>query len=141
MLIQYLLLACFGAVMVGLLRHRRSLRSVAVRRLLLMLVSVAGIGAVLRPGLTTQVAHLVGVGRGADLVLYLLAAASVFVWAGLHLRLREYDEQLVLLARRLAIAEALARRAEVTAPPAAAAGLALPEPRTEVREPAGRVSP
>lgn len=140
MLIQYLLLACFGAVMLGLLRHRRSLRSVATRRLLLMLVTGAGIAAVLQPGLTTDAAHLVGVGRGADLVLYLLAASSVFVWAGTHLRLRQYDEQVVLLARRVAIAEALARRGTVTAAPAAGPAVSLPEPRAAVHETARPVS-
>ena len=140
MVIQYLLLLSFAGIMLALLRRRTSMRSVAGRRLLLLGVSVAGIAAVLRPSLTTEVAHAVGVGRGADLVLYLLAASSVFVWAASHLRMRAYDEQIVLLARRLAITEALVAARPAAEPSSPLPPVLVPQPRS-TSDDAARVSP
>ena len=53
------------------------------KRIVHSLIAIA-IGSVLDPGITTTVARHLGVGRGADLVLYLLVIAFGFTAAGLY---------------------------------------------------------
>ncbi len=79
-----------------------------VRRSLTLGTILLGILAVLFPDAVTRVAGLVGVGRGTDLVLYLLCVAFMLVTVSLYLRLNEMHDRYVELARRLALGEARA---------------------------------
>ena len=47
-----------------------------------------GIALVIRPDWSSEAARLLGVGRGADLVLYVWTAISILVLANIHFRLR-----------------------------------------------------
>ncbi len=80
--------------------------SLATRRLTFSVTLVAALGAVLFPRLVTGVAHLVGVGRGTDLVLYGFVLASIFVWIGLYRRLHEMEHRFVALNRSIALGSA-----------------------------------
>lgn len=51
-------------------------------------------------------AGLVGVGRGTDLVLYLLSVTFMLITVSLYLRLNEMHDRYVELAGRLALGEA-----------------------------------
>ena len=64
-----------------------------------------GIGAtgVLFPGLTMQAAALVGVGRGADLLLYFAVLCGVLIAANFYFRFKETENTLSEVVRRLAI--------------------------------------
>lgn len=62
--------------------------------------------AVLFPRHVTWAANLVGIGRGADLVLYLLVVAFVFGMLNTYLRFRGANQQLTELARTVALREA-----------------------------------
>ncbi|MGH3934110.1 MAG: DUF2304 domain-containing protein, partial [Pseudonocardiaceae bacterium] len=62
--------------------------------------------AVLRPGDTTWIAQQIGVGRGTDLVLYLLVVAFVFGMLNTYLRQREISNHLTDLARTVALRDA-----------------------------------
>lgn len=72
------------------------------------IVLVAAVGALLVafPALSTTVAHAVGVGRGADLILYVFMLIVFAAIGNLHLRMRAHAETTTLLARELAIAGA-----------------------------------
>jgi hypothetical protein len=61
---------------------------------------------VVRPNDLTRVAHLVGVGRGADLVLYALVVAFTFSVVNFYLRQRELKQRITQLARAVALREA-----------------------------------
>ena len=74
-----------------------------VRRLAAAVLFGGGIICILNPDLTSRIAHLVGVGRGTDLVLYLTTLFLCFVSFTLHLRLRRLDERCNDLVRELAI--------------------------------------
>lgn len=68
--------------------------------------AITGIGLVLFPELTNNVAHRVGLGRGADLIFYLfivIALAGIF---NLHLRIRANAEVITELARSIALISA-----------------------------------
>jgi hypothetical protein len=69
-------------------------------------VSLIGFYFVWIPSHATRVAEFVGIGRGADLVLYLWACISLIVLLNLHLKLRTQHELLTQLARSIALANA-----------------------------------
>jgi small membrane protein len=80
-------------------------RSPAVA-LLTVFVASAGIYFVWVPEHSTQLAELVGIGRGVDLILYIWVCISLIVLLNLHLKLRTQMELITTLARKIAIAEA-----------------------------------
>jgi small membrane protein len=69
-------------------------------------VSLIGFYFVWIPSHATRVAELVGIGRGADLVLYVWVCISLVVLLNLHLKLRTQHELLTQLARSIALANA-----------------------------------
>ena len=62
--------------------------------------------SVIFPDVLTWVANQLGVGRGADLLLYLLMVAFMLVSVVLFRRLADLERKYVMLARALAIREA-----------------------------------
>lgn len=111
MTIQILLLAALGAAGLLLTRRRSAAFRLLVRRGVVAVALVAGVLAVLFPDALTVVARSVGVGRGADLLLYGLAVSFVIVVISLHQRLGEMHDRFVVVSRRVAQLEAdLARR-------------------------------
>ena len=80
-------------------------------------VSLIGFYFVWLPSHATRVAELVGIGRGADLVLYVWACISLVILLNLHLKLRTQHELLTQLARSIALANAtLPEETRPTAP-------------------------
>jgi small membrane protein len=59
--------------------------------------------AVARPDLTLLAAHLLGIGRGADLVFYCAILAASIAFFLIFVRLRRLDEQLTELVRQMAL--------------------------------------
>jgi small membrane protein len=126
-----LVLAALGA----LFYFVRSGQNVGVRaskRLAFAGFVLLNIYAVLRPNDVTWVARHLGIGRGTDLVVYLLVVAFVFGMLNTYLRDREISQHLTNLARQLAIRDAeLARREDELAERLrAVSGLAAGEPET-----------
>ena len=108
-LVQVLLIAATLAVAAVAIRSRGSMRVKAWRKVAFVLLMLCVIGAVLWPGLVTWAAQLVGVGRGTDLVVYLLAIAFGFTVVTQYLHEQESRHELHRLARRIAIVEAAER--------------------------------
>jgi hypothetical protein len=69
-------------------------------------VTGAGIVFAIRPNWTTDIAHLLGISRGTDLLLYLLVLAGLQGFLLIYLKLRRVRRELTLLVRELAIREA-----------------------------------
>jgi small membrane protein len=69
-------------------------------------VAAAGLYFVWFPAASTQLAELVGIGRGVDLILYIWACISLLILLNLHLKLRTQHELITVLARTIAIASA-----------------------------------
>ena len=55
------------------------------------------------PDLLVRAAHFLGIGRGADLVLYLSVIFSFSAFFITYLRFRRVDEQLTTIVRQIAI--------------------------------------
>ena len=82
------------------------LRKKTYDRLIVIFFILAGAVLVIMPDWTTAIAQLVGVGRGADLVLYLGLLGLSFVCLLLYSKLRELEAALTDLVRSIAIAGA-----------------------------------
>ncbi len=72
------------------------------------MTAAVGIYFAWRPNDLSVIAHLMGVGRGADLLLYIWVVVSFLAIVALMLRLRALREQVTILARHIALAEAIA---------------------------------
>ena len=106
MIIKILLLGALTAAAYTLMHGRRTALTLLVRRTIGLLAILLGAVAVLFPGLVTRVANEVGVGRGTDLLLYLLCVTFLFTTIGLHMRLAAMHDKFVELSRRIALDEA-----------------------------------
>ena len=101
--IQGLLITSIIALLVYLLRSRRSAQSRAWVKVGFLVFVLAGVYAVLRPNDTTVVAHWLGVDRGTDLMLYALIIAFSFTTLSTYLRFKDLELRYARLARAVAL--------------------------------------
>lgn len=103
MIIRILLLAGLASIgwMVFLRRNKMPFHIVTV-----LVLIAAGAAAVVFPDLTNEVAMVVGVGRGADLVTYISLVAVLFVLVHYYAKFVELQRNVTQLARELAILRA-----------------------------------
>jgi small membrane protein len=101
--IQGLLITSIIALLVYLLRSRRSAQSKAWVKVGYLVFVLAGVYAVLRPNDTTVVAHWVGVDRGTDLMLYALIIAFSFTTLSTYMRFKDLELRFARLARAVAL--------------------------------------
>lgn len=108
MIIQILLITVLLLIIISFTRSRKTSRTKAYKKILLVVFVITAIFFVLMPGLTTDFARLLGIGRGADLLLYGLTVAVIFIILNNYVKDREEEKRLVLLSRKVAIIEAMA---------------------------------
>lgn len=104
MLIQYLLLAAIVAAFVFTVRRGRQH---ALSRMGTFMWGALWVGAaivVLMPGVASFVAGLLGVGRGADAVIYVSIIALFTLVFRIFLRLDKIDRDVTLLVRKVSLA-------------------------------------
>lgn len=106
MVIQFVLLAAVGLGFLLFVRRWHGVRMQAGKRIGLVAFAALNVYAVLRPNDVTWVANRLGVGRGADLVLYVLVIAFMLGMLNFYLRFKTMDRRLTELARTIAIREA-----------------------------------
>lgn len=96
---QFVLIAALAFYVLYIYR----LRTVLTDRIAYLLLALFGIMLVIDPDLSTQIAHLLGIGRGADLVFYLFMIAGLFFSAAVISELKRLQRQVTLLVRQLAV--------------------------------------
>jgi len=74
-----------------------------------LFAAVGGLYLVWVPAHATEIAGLLGIGRGADLIMYLWVCISLNLLLSLHLKLRRQQEAITKLARYVALANAFVR--------------------------------
>lgn len=84
-----------------------------------LVVALASTYLVWNPSHASEIAHIAGIGRGVDLVIYLWVVISLLVMLNLHVKLRLQMELITALARRNAIDNAQAPHWEDRNQPAA----------------------
>ncbi|MFL6108693.1 MAG: DUF2304 domain-containing protein [Marmoricola sp.] len=103
MIIKILLILGMIGVVVFALRGTSSSRNLAVRRLAGIAFAGVATTSILFPDLVTWMANRVNVGRGTDLVLYILVVAFLYVTIGLYQRMHRLEDHLTDLTRELAL--------------------------------------
>ena len=103
MLSQWVLVAALVLVGLYLLKAKRSANQQAIRGLFIVVGLIAGFVAVLFPEYTNVVAGLLGIGRGADLLLYSFVVFALF-YAVYQYRRQLWQEKVTTdLARALTL--------------------------------------
>jgi len=106
MLSQWIIAIALGVVGIYLLKARRTASHQAIRRLFIVLALIAGFVAVIFPNYTTVVAGLLGIGRGADLLLYSFVVFVLFYVVHQYRRQLWQEKLTTDLARALTLAQA-----------------------------------
>ncbi|HEX7394572.1 MAG TPA: DUF2304 domain-containing protein [Anaerolineaceae bacterium] len=79
------------------------LRTDFLDRLVYLACAGVGIVLVIDPMVSTQIANLLGIGRGADLLFYLFIVASLFYAVATRSRIRRMEKQITTLVRQNAL--------------------------------------
>jgi len=106
---QIIIIASALALLFYGLSGRRSHFGRAWKKIGLLLLAIAMIIAVIFPNTTNRLAHLVGIGRGADLLLYMLTLAFITYVLNSYLQQQDAKDELCRLARRVALIDATDR--------------------------------
>jgi len=106
LVIKIILIAVFAILALFLLLPTRGSRHVAIRRLTMLVLFAIAVVAIVFPGATTAVANLIGIGRGADLLLYGLIIVFVGNSVIVQRRHRQLEAQITTLARQIALLQA-----------------------------------
>lgn len=102
------LILVFFAVVIFLwfFSQRSTTRGQAWAKLISIAVFILAMVAILLPDSTNEFANALGVGRGADLLLYALTIFFLAFLANQYLHRQDEHEKLIRLARKIAILEA-----------------------------------
>lgn len=104
-MVKVLLILSVLAALAWVVRARPSNHRLALTRLAGLAAATCWIVAVINPEIVSRVAHLVGVGRGTDLLLYVLVVVFMFTTVGQQQRLRLLEDRLAELTRSHALLE------------------------------------
>ncbi len=103
---QIALVIALAGIAVYLVRSTPSPRHQAIRRLVVLVALIFGVVVVIWPGLLSELARLVGVGRGVDLLFYLALVAGLLYVVSEYKRSVEQTRTTTQLAREIALSEA-----------------------------------
>lgn len=133
MIVKILLLIAGVGLVAFFLSNRRKARAKAGVKMGFVVFLIGGLYAVIRPDDVTWLANQIGIGRGTDLLLYILVMAFAFVTVSTYVRFREQDLRYARLARAVALQNAV--RPEETMPGASPFSAAPSDPGTENARP------
>lgn len=103
---QLLLIAVIAIAAALAIRFLPGERSLALKRIFAILFVIAAILAIIFPNILTAIAHLLGIGRGTDLLLYVFILMTLlFSVATIRAKARS-DARVSQLARAIALMEA-----------------------------------
>ena len=94
-----------GLLIISIYVYRRFRNSIA-DAIVIAIFILGGIIFILFPELTTQLAHALGVGRGADLIFYLCILFFFFIVLKLYARIRKLEQMITGIIRENSIASA-----------------------------------
>lgn len=110
MLIKILLIVLVLAISLYLFKANLGAKQTAWRRLGILGFALAAVIAVIFPEITTKIARFLGVGRGADLLLYLLVVLVLYNMLVQAKQRNAAERRLTKVAREVAINQAIIGR-------------------------------
>lgn len=105
--IQILLILALVVIMTHFLASHNSSRTKAWKKVIFILFIATAVVMIVRPNAMNDLAHRLGVGRGADLLLYALVVAFIFMQLNGYIKTKEDQQRTATLVRKVAILEAL----------------------------------
>ncbi len=105
-LIQMLVVITALMILYFVLSRVNSHSSRAWKKIMLIFLALAMVVAVLFPEITNQIANFMGVGRGADLLLYTLTLGFIIYVLNSYIKRQDDQDKLFRLARKVALLEA-----------------------------------
>ena len=109
MIIQAAVIIAAIVLLVSVLGGKQTHAARAWKKIAVCLLAVAMVVAVLFPETTNEAADFVGVGRGADLLLYVLTLAFISYVLNSYLHQQREKDTLYRLARKVALLDATER--------------------------------
>lgn len=106
-IIKAILIFIVLALLIFFLENRNATRLKAGGKALFLLFIIGAIISIADPNLLNDIARPLGVGRGADLLLYALVLAFCFVTVNTYLKFKDYEQKIAKLTRELAIKKTL----------------------------------
>lgn len=106
MIIQVLLIITSILILLYFLTNRNTMRIRAYKKIALLLFVVLMIIFVLYPESLNTIASKVGVGRGADLLLYIFFVAFIIFTINVYMKFKELQDKIYRLSRAIALIEA-----------------------------------
>ena len=99
-MIKVILLIWLASILVYAASQRRKVPGLSA---VMATLCTAGMVFVVVPDLATDAARLLGVGRGADLMLYFFIVLTLAIALNIHLKLRAAQETITELSRAIAL--------------------------------------
>ena len=112
LIIKLLLIVSLLVFAVALIAPMRGARNEAIRKIVLVIGLGFGIYAVIFPESVNSLANLIGVGRGTDLLLYVLAILFCGQLVSSSRRTKAFQNEITILAREIALLKAMSSEAE-----------------------------
>lgn len=106
MIIKGLLVAGVLLLLIWFIRSSGQVKISATKKIGLCIFFGIAILSILNPELTNRVANTFGIGRGADLLLYILTLTFIAFVLSQHLRGKEESRRATKIVRKIAIMEA-----------------------------------
>jgi len=108
-MIRYFLIPILLLIFAYAVSQRKHSRVVAI---IIASCSVLGVFLVVSPTITTLIANALGVGRGVDLITYIMSVVFLASIFNLHLKIKKQAEIQTELARSIALLSVNCRRVE-----------------------------
>ncbi len=106
MIVKVLLIAAITLLFISFINNHSTAKIRASKKIAIGLLSIFAVVTVLLPSATNYIAHCLGVGRGADLLLYAVTVSFFAFVLNQYLRSKQDEQRLVKLARKVALLEA-----------------------------------
>jgi len=78
-------------------------RTVLFDRLIMLFSSIVAMILIINPNISTQLAHLMGIGRGTDMILYFFILFVLFQFVGIAVTRRSTDKKITKIIRAMAL--------------------------------------
>ncbi|KKT35123.1 MAG: hypothetical protein UW24_C0014G0005 [Parcubacteria group bacterium GW2011_GWA2_44_12] len=104
--IQVILILAIVAILIGIARKALK-RDITIREFFLIaLFWLFSLAVVLWPNATNSAAHLLGIGRGTDLIVYFATLSIAYAVFRIFIRLEKVERDITELVRRIALKNA-----------------------------------
>lgn len=102
---SFVVLGMFFIGLIGVMRRKPGTVS---RMAILVILSIMGLilTVVIDPDISFKLAHWAGIGRGADLMIYLAILFLLFFAAAIYVRMKRMHNMIIELNRHIALLEA-----------------------------------